>query len=225
MKKPDIFSTFEISLSSVSGIIGGALVQKYFSEVGESWIYFSVAFLFVSTLIFSLSQYVTSYLRDNMTFIRRRSSHFIEGHWVQIIEDERLSELPPTKFSLLEIYRQDGQLKIRGQSYNDSEGLQTTNFYSVTSDYDEDSGKLNYIFKFSTDEEHSKTSLFGETSLIFGRYGNSKCPNKYKGVVHSNLRDGVRVLAVRVDKSQSYNFSNPTSRQKVTSTIIEAFLC
>lgn len=225
MKKNDIFSAFEISVSSLIGIIGGVVVQKYFSASPQSWMYFTGVFLLTSTIIFSLSQYLTGYFRDNINFLRNKSQHFVEGHWIQIIEDERLQDLPPTKFSFIEIYRKDGELKIRGRSYNGTEGLQTTNFYSVAGTYDRNSNKLSYVYKFTTDENHEKKSLFGESVLVFGRYGNSKCANKYKGEVHSNLRDGVRVLAIRIDKSQNYNFSNQTSRQRVTSTIREAFLC
>lgn len=225
MKKPDIFTTLEVSLSSALGIVGGAIVQKHFSGNLESWIYFIVAFLLVSTVIMALTQFFTGYLRDRLSFIRSRSRHFIEGYWVQIIDDERLDQTPPTKFSFLKINRRNGEYIIDGRSFNDSEGMQTTNFYSVASKFDSESNMLNYVYKFTTDEDHEKRSLFGETNLIFDQYGKSKCANKYKGTVHSNLRDDVRVLGIKVDKDQNYNFSNPTSRQKVIASIKEAFLC
>ncbi len=224
MKKTDIFSLAEIALSSSLGVFGGAFAQNYVSGV-EEWVNFGIAFLFVALVTLALNQYLTSYLRNEMLFVRSWSKNFIEGQWVQIIEDERLSELPPTKFSFIEITWQDGQFKVSGRSYNDAEGLQTTNFYSVATEYNSVSATLSYVYKFTTDEHHQKRALFGESSLVFGVSGVSRSLNKYKGVVHSNLRDDVRVLAIKVQKNQSFNFSNPTSRQKAVSSIREAFLC
>lgn len=224
MKRPDIFALTEVALSSSLGIFGGAIAQNYVSGIQE-WIYFGLAFLFVAGVILILHQYVTSFLRNRMTFVRKWSKNYIEGQWVQIIEDNRLEEVPPTKFSFLEISWKDGSFHITGRSYNDAEGIQTTNFYSLAAEYEPISQTLNYVYKFTTDEGHEKKALFGESKLVFGSYGIDKTLNKYKGEVHSNLRDDVRVLAIKIPNNQNFNFSNPTSRQKVTSTIREAFLC
>lgn len=152
------------------------------------------------------------------------SRSYIEGDWLQVIDDKRLEELPPTKFTFLTVFYEDGEIRIRGASYDDNQGQQTTNFYSVASEYLERESTLKFVYKFTTDEENYKKTLFGETQLVFGKYNKSRILNKYKGVVHSNLRDDVRVIAVKIEKNDSFNFSNKISRQRVISTIKEAFL-
>ena len=224
MKKIDVFSITGGALTSFLGVCGGAVAQNYGAGI-QGWIYFGVVFLSVAVSTLAVHQYAISYLRDKVLFVRKFSKNYIEGQWVQIIEDDRLATLPPTKFSFITIVHKDGRFKITGKSYNDIEGLQTTNFYSVTSQFDTISNTLDYVYKFTTDEHHSKKALFGETILVFDSYGKDKHLNKYKGVVHSNLRHDVRVIAIKVQGSQSYNFSNPTSREKAISSIREAFLC
>ena len=222
MNKPNLVSALNSGVSSLIGIAGGYYVRS--SEVNgvEALLPFILVFLVVSVTIFLITNLLTNVVAHQVR--KYFDPHFIEGRWVQIIEDERLQELPPTRFTFLEISYVEGEYHIKGASYNESNGTQTTNFYSLSSNYSKNNSTLNYVYKFTTDEQNNKKELFGETNLVFGTVNGEKKLSKYKGVVHSNLRDDVRVLAVKVKGKNEFQFSNDTSRQKVLATIKEAFL-
>ncbi|WP_438467536.1 hypothetical protein [Marinomonas sp. PE14-40] len=222
MKAHTMFSTFNTGVGSLIGIAGGYYIRKSEVAGSEAWIVFAVVYLIVFISAFAVSNYLGRFLfKQVRTFF---DPHYIEGRWVQVIEDKRLDTLPPTRYTFLEISYEKGQYLVKGASYSEEDGEQTTNFYSLSSTYSKSSSTLKYVYKFTTDEHNDKKELFGETSLVFGNVNGEKSLSKYKGVVHSNLRDDVRVLAVKIKNKNEFQFSNATSRQKVLTTIKEAFL-
>lgn len=223
MKRLDLISAFEVSLASLSGIVGGIMVNEYAKQGSDKLWLFALTFLIVSTVIFSLSYLIGHVLRDRLAPVRKLiSSDFIEGQWIQIVDDERFEGVPPT-YSIVEIFKKDGEICVQGCSFNEKDGRESAQFYSLVTEFEKDRKTLRYYFKFSTQEQHDKKSLFGESELIFRRAGRKGPLRKYSGIVHSNLRDGVKVKAIRLEGKDKLKFDDHEFKEKIVKRIHEIF--
>ena len=107
----NIYKVTDVLISTLIGIFGGYLLQLSSLTTFKEWGTAIFIFLLASFFIFLVHFVITNYLQDNSSFIRRWfSKQYIEGNWVQIIYDNDLKNIPPTKYSLVRIFMENGMI-------------------------------------------------------------------------------------------------------------------
>ncbi len=220
----NIFKITDVLISSLIGIIGGYFLQLNSFTTFKDWAIAVIIFVIAATAIFLIHFGIINYLQDNSSFVRRWfSKHYIEGEWVQIIYDDNLKQMPPTKYSLVKIFMENGMIKICGSSYNQNrDGDQMTYFMSKHSTLVDD--VLTYYYSFDTRESREKNDWFGRCRFTFSRYNNKWCLNKYEGEVHSNIRkEPILVRAIKVNRRMKINVKTEDGRKNIDELIKNAF--
>ena len=223
-EESNFFKVFEVIVSTMIGILGGLLLQSNSLTSISEWFTAIFIFIIIGSFIFLFQIFITNLLQDKSKLLRKLvSKHYIEGDWIQIIYDDNLKEIPPTKYSRVKIFLENGMIKISGSSYNQyQEGDQMTSFMSKHSTFVEN--VLTYYYSFDTRESREKSDWFGRCKFTFSIYNNRRCLNKYEGEVHSNIRkEPILVRAIRVNKKMKINIKTDEGRIAIDKLIKSAF--
>jgi hypothetical protein len=222
--KLNIFKIFDVLIGTFIGIFGGYILQTNSFNGFKDWSMAIIVFTMVSILIYLINFVISNRVQNNTSFLRRWfSASYIEGEWIQIIYDTNLKQTPPTKYSIVTIYFEDGIYKISGASYNqDNGGDQMTNFRSKHSSFFE--YVLTYYYAFDTRESRAKKDWFGRCKFTFSSYDGCRYPNKYEGEIHSNIRrNPVMVRAIKIRKKMKITVKTNEGRIKIDELVKNAF--
>ncbi len=147
----------------------------------------SILILILCVFVFVFYAVVELFLSkvyDNFKFLRKwfMPESYIEGIWIQIIDDNRLGNVPPTKYSILNIKMQNGRIIIEGNSYNqDNNGGQMTCFKIPYTTFINEKDTLEYHYDFYTNEYREQLSYIGKAYLRFGRKTGARFFSQYNG--------------------------------------------
>lgn len=196
-----ITAFIDLIIASVGGFTLNRILNSQYTVV-EKWA-LGVMLLVVIFMFYSINALVLRRVYDSFHFIRKWfiPQTFIEGVWIQIINDDKLKTPPPTKHSIIDIKMQDGRIVVDGHSYNqENGGTQMTSFKIPYTTYNNETDTLEYHFDFITREYRGILNCIGKASLKFEKKIGERCFSKYNGKISSNLPRGRNEIVVSAFK-------------------------
>lgn len=197
-----ITAFIDLIIATIGGFfLNNILESSYASE--RKWM-FGLLLLIAVFFSYAINTLVLCKLYDRFHFIRRWfiPESYIEGTWIQIIDDDKLKGMPPTKYSLIHIKMKDGRIIVEGHSYNqENNGMEMTHFTIPYTTFISETNTLEYHYDFFTREYRDASSYIGKASLTFEKLTGKRYFNKYNGTVISNLPRGRNKIMVRAFKN------------------------
>lgn len=197
-----ITAFIDLIVATLGGFILNWILNSQYTLV-EKWV-LGILLCVGAFLLYSFNALLLSRLYDSLRFIRKwfMPEAYIEGVWIQIIDDNKMKQMPPTKHSLINIKMEDGKIIVDGHSYNqENNGAQMTSFKIPYTTFINETDTLEYHYDFITREYRNIPSCIGKASLKFERKIGERCFSRYNGKIISNLPRGKNEIMVRAFKS------------------------
>ena len=185
---------------------GGLLLNAILNSTHNSFEKWVLGFLLLVGvfILYAINTLFLCRIYDSFRFIRKwfMPQAYIEGVWVQIIDDDNLKKMPPTKHSIINIKMENGRIVVEGHSYNqENDGAQMTSFKIPYTTFISETSTLEYHYDFITREYRNISNCIGKASLKFERKIGKSCFGRYNGKIISNLPRGKNEIIVRAFKS------------------------
>jgi hypothetical protein len=189
----------DLILGTGGAFLLNALLESDY-ELNEKWV-LGIILLIIAFFLFAINTLILSKMYDILVFLRRWFSpeKYIEGTWVQIIDDSSLRTIPPTKYTIITIKIENCIHTIKVNTYDQTDGKEVANIKISYSEFDVRERKLEYHYKLETREFSLNKQWIGFAKLTFDKTARERCFNKYSGIIISNLprANEIRVRAFK----------------------------
>lgn len=210
LKKIELFLKItKTTMSGLLGVLSTYIYECYLNEYADKKLLIAIAMAIALFILISIANWVITSFINNCQGLRKLllGNHFLEGDWLQKIAPISSKE-KPLQYHIVHISYEKGYYMITGDSFN-SIGRHIATFQSHLSKYG--NHVLEYPFTVTT-KEVNDPNVFGISRLSFSP--THRIPNKYTGVVSSNLRVNVKVTAIKLPKSKSINLNTQEGRNE-----------
>jgi hypothetical protein len=220
----------------IIGTGGVFLLDKILkSETSGKWL-FVLSLVVCLFILYAINILFLCKIYYKFHFIRKwlYPDTYIEGVWIQIIDDDNLEQMPPTKYSIVNIKKKEGRIVVDGHSYNqEKEGKKITSFRIPYAEFKEESKELEYLYFFGTSESKEKHSGIGRASLVFDKTTGEKYFNKYNGTITCDLpreKNGILVSAfrnpkkIRLENKEEVEINEQTIKRQDVRNYIDKYI-
>lgn len=212
----------DLIIGTLGGIVLNVIISRNIGKI-ERFVLILVLCVIVFVL-YAINALFLSKVYDSCSFIRKwfMPQCYIEGIWVQVIDDNTLDKVPPTKYSILNIKMQNSQIVIEGHSYNQgNNGEQMTSFKIPYATFINEIDTLEYHYDFITREFRKLPNYIGKACLKFERRMGERYFSRYNGTIISNLPRAKKEILVRAFKSTKKIKLPNGNRVKIDETTIK----
>lgn len=197
-----ITAFLDVIIATVGGFVLNWVLKSQYTLV-EKWA-LGILLLVGIFILYAINTLFLCKIYDSFRFVRKwfMPQAYIEGLWIQIIDDNKLKQMPPTKHSIINIKMENGRIIVEGHSYNqENNGTQMTSFKIPYTTFINETDTLEYHYDFITREYRNIPNCIGKASLKFERKIGERCLSRYNGMIISNLPRGKNEIIVRAFKS------------------------